>query len=132
MIGVRHAALLAAALLWFEVGGTNFAGAATAADAPPLKVGAMTWHPEKFVGKEVTLSGYPLSREKDYVIFSDEPKGRVSSHDLRVSGPGMEALQFHKKYQIQGKFLDSGSVAKNTNRYHLELTAVPVLLGSSH
>ena len=126
MTKARYTALITAALVCGSTDVPTFAAEVTPADTHLRKIGAVTWHPLKFVGKEVTLSGYMLSREKDYVIFSDEPTGRISSHDLPVSGPGTEALQSHKKYKIQGKFLDSGLVATNGNTYHLELTAAPV------
>jgi hypothetical protein len=102
------------------------AGPAAAANAPVMhKVGAVTWHARKFVGQELVLTGYLLVREKDYILFSDEPSGKVSSHDLPVTGPGLDQMQPLKKYVIAGRFLDHGLAASNGSRYHLELTAPP-------
>ena len=95
------------------------------ADTAVHKVGQVTWHPFKFVDQEVALVGYVLVREKDYVLFSDEPRGKVSAHDLPVSGAGFDQMELLKKYLIKGRFLDHGLAASNGNSYHLELTALP-------
>jgi hypothetical protein len=122
--------LVFAAVAFLASVDTSFAAEVTPAAGAVHKIGAVTWHPLKFIGQEITLSGYLLAREKGYAFFSDEPKGRVSAHDLPVSGPGLEALQFQKKYKIQGKFLDSGLTVSNGSTYHLELTAAPTLLNA--
>ena len=95
------------------------------ADAVVHKVGQITWHAKKFVDQDVTLVGYVLARDKDYVFFSDEPKGKVSAHDLAVAGPGLDQTEPMKKYVIEGRFLDHGLKARNGSVYHLELTAPP-------
>ena len=95
------------------------------ADTAVHKVGQVTWHPLKFVDQEIALVGYVLVREKDYVLFSDEPRGKVSAHDLPVSGAGFDQMELLKKYLIKGRFLDHGLAASNGNSYRLELTALP-------
>ena len=100
------------------------AGSAAAA-AVTHKVGEITWHPADFVDRDIVVTGYLLRREKDYVIFSDEPRGKVTAHDLPVSGPGLDQIQPTKKYVIEGKFLDHGLAAANGSRYHLELSGPP-------
>ena len=100
--------------------------AGSAAAAPVThKVGEITWHPVEFVDRDVVVSGYLLRREKVYVIFSDEPRGKVTAHDLPVSGRGLDQIQPMKKYLIEGKFLDHGLAAVNGSRYHLELSGQP-------
>jgi hypothetical protein len=98
---------------------------ATAASLVVRKVGQVTWHAPKFVDQNVVLTGYLLAREKDYVLFSDEPGGKISAHDLPVSGPGLDLMLPLKKYVIEGKLLDHGLQASNGNPYHLELTVAP-------
>jgi hypothetical protein len=97
----------------------------SAADAAAHKVGEVTWHPQKFVDREIALVGYVLVREKDYVLFSDEARGKVSAHDLPVTGAGLDGMVTLKKYLIKGRFLDHGFTAGNGSGYHLELTAPP-------
>ena len=120
--------LVSAVAVFLATVATPFATEGAPGEGAIHKIGAVTWHPLKFIGREITLSGYLLAREKDYVFFSDEPKGKVSVHDLPVSGPGLEALQLQKKYKIQGKFLDGGLTVSSGSAYHLELTAAPTLL----
>jgi len=91
-----------------------------------LKVGAVTWHAAKFVGKDVVLKGYVLAKEPRYILFSDEPNGKISIHDLPVGGEGVDTMQPTKRYVIEGVFLDGGFAAANGSVYHLELTAAPV------
>ena len=100
------------------------AGSATAGPVTH-KVGEITWHPAEFVDRDVVVIGYLLRREKDYAIFSDEPRGKVTAHDLPVSGPGLDQIQPTQKYVIEGKFLDHGLAAVNGSRYHLELSGPP-------
>jgi len=69
-----------------------------------------------------------LSVENGYVLFSDEPTGKVSAHDLPVTGPGIDAMQLSGKYQIEGVFLDHGLAAANGSPYHFELSAPPAAL----
>ena len=90
------------------------------------KIGAVTWHARQYVGQKVTLTGYLLAREAGYVLFSDEPTGNISAHDLPVSGLGLDQLQPMIKYVIEGTFLDHGLQANNGSLYHLELTASPI------
>ena len=89
------------------------------------KVGAVTWHAAKFVGKDVVLEGYVLARGPGYVLFSDEATGKITVHDLPVSGPGVDTMGMAKKYVIEGVFLDRGLAAGNGSPYHLELTTAP-------
>jgi hypothetical protein len=90
-----------------------------------LKVGAVTRHAAKFIGRDVVLKGYVLAKEPRYILFSDEPNGKTSAYDLPVSGEGAETMQPTKRYVIEGMFLDRGLVAANGSAYHLELTAAP-------
>ena len=96
---------------------------ATAGEPPVHRVGAVTRHAGRFVGRHVRLSGYLLARKLGYILFSDEPQGRVSRYDLPVTGRGIEKMQRMKKYLIEGEFLDRGLTASNGNRYHLEMSA---------
>jgi hypothetical protein len=110
--------------------GLAWATVAVGSPVPPrpqvvYKVGQVTWHAQRFIDQEVVLSGYLLTREKGYVIVSDEPSGRISAHDLPVIGPGLDQMQPMKRYLMEGKFLDHGLLASNGNRYHLELAAAP-------
>jgi hypothetical protein len=98
---------------------------AMAGDPTPLKVGAVTRHPERFVGQHVLLSGYLLAREAGYILFSDEPRGRISSYDLPVVGPSVDRMVPTKRYMIEGEFRDHGLTASNGSHYHLELSAPP-------
>ena len=91
------------------------------------KVGSVTWHAKKFAGQNLLIVGYVLRREAGYVLFSDEPTGAVSAHDLPVAGLGIEQLSITKKYLLSGKFVEGGLAASNGNLYHLELAAAPVL-----
>jgi hypothetical protein len=105
---------------------TLIAAPASAANASLAhKVGQVTRHARQFVDQDVMLIGYVIAREKNYVLFSDEPRGKVSMHDLPVSGAALDQMQPMTKYLIEGKFLDHGLEASNGSRYHLELTAAP-------
>ena len=101
--------------------GSQAGGAANAVH----KVGAVTWHAAKFVGKDVVLEGYVLAKEPGYVLFSDEATGKITAHDLPVAGPGDDTMQTKTKYVIEGVFLDQGLSASNGSPYHLELTDLP-------
>ena len=105
------------------------ATAAAVADAAGTlhRIGPVTWHPKRYVGHELDLAGYPLARHPGYVIFSDEAHGRISAHDLPVTGKAIADLKLHRRYRIRGRFVDGGLEASNGNPYHLELTAAPVL-----
>ncbi len=93
-----------------------------AATAPAIhKVGAVTRHASNFVGQVVFLSGYLLAREQGYILFSDEPKGKISQYDLPVVGAGIDQMIPMKKYVIEGRFVDGDLVTSNANKYHLEL-----------
>jgi hypothetical protein len=59
------------------------------ADTAVHKVGQVTWHPSKFVDQEIALVGYVLVREKDYVLFSDEPRGEVSAQIFLSAAPDL-------------------------------------------
>ncbi len=99
-----------------------------AREAAPLSVGSVTWHQSNFVGKQVFLIGYVLKKENGYVIFSDEPTGAITKHDLPVTGIGISGLALKQKYTFKGTFLDKGLVASNGSTYHLESSEVPQLV----
>ena len=99
--------------------------------ATARKVGAVTWHASQYVGQTVKLVGYLVAREPGYVLFSDEPTGKISTHDLPVSGVGVDTFQPMRKYIIEGILLDHGLQARNGNHYHLELAAPPVQANSN-
>ena len=101
-----------------------------AASAPVVhKVGAVTRHAAKFIGQDVTMRGYLLARRNGYILFSDEPGGRIGRYDLPVSGTGIDQIVAHKRYVIEGTFLDHGLKASNGNPDHLELSKPPQLAG---
>ncbi len=56
------------------------------------KVGAVTRHAARFVGQEVAMRGYLLARENGYILFSDEPGGRIGRFDLPVTGTGIDQI----------------------------------------
>ncbi len=120
MVDLRHlGAALAAALV-------VAAAVQPAASAPTVhKVGAVTRHAAKFIGQDVTMRGYLLARESGYILFSDEPGGRIGRYDLPVAGNGIDAIVPGKRYIIEGRFLDHGLKALNGNPDHLELTQPP-------
>ena len=104
-------------------------GIADAATPIIYKVGAITWHAAKYSSQVVTVSGYVLAKDAGYVLFSDEPTGKISSHDLPVIGPGIDQMQLTKKYVLTGHFLAGGLHARNGNSYHLELSDAPLEAG---
>jgi len=122
MADLRHSlkAVLAAAAL-AAVGLVQPAVSAPVVHA----VGAVTRHASKFIGKDVAMRGYLLARRNGYILFSDEPGGRIGRYDLPVSGTGIDRIVPHKRYVIEGTFLDHGLKASNGNPDHLELTALP-------
>lgn len=99
--------------------------AATSAPLSPHTVGEVTWHPDGYVGTEVHMRGYMLRRGNGYAIFSDEPTGAVSAHDLPVTGPGVDNLTIGGAYLLDGIFLNHGLFASNGNAYHLKLLNPP-------
>jgi hypothetical protein len=107
------------------IAGLSVSGAAMAGQAIVHKVGAVTWHATRFVSQTVTIVGYVLARDPDYLLFSDEPTGAISAHDLPVTGQGIDQMQAGKKYVLVGRFVKGGLKASNGNDYHLELTAAP-------
>lgn len=92
---------------------------------PIHSVGAVTWHPTHYAGKVVAMRGYLLRQGKGYILFSDEPSGAVSRHDLPVDGAGYDHIKPNRRYLIEGKFIKGGLSASNGNPYHLVLTAPP-------
>jgi len=117
------AARLSLALL---LAGIALPGVANAANVPIAhKIGSVTWHAARFVNQDLALSGYLLLRADGYVLFSDEPSGAISAHDLPVTGHGIDTVVPNVRYIISGHFVHGGLVASNGNPYHLELTAVP-------
>jgi hypothetical protein len=107
------------------IGALLLADAASAA-APALKVGAVTWHATRYAAKSVRIIGFVLARDPGYILFSDEPNGSISAHDLPVTGPGITDMMDGKRYLLVGRFVKGGLQATNGNLYHLELTAPPV------
>lgn len=101
------------------------APASNAAAVVIYNVGAVTWHAKKFTSQTLTIKGYVLAQSSGYLLFSDEPTGKISSHDLPVTGPGIEQMQLAKGYILVGQFVAGGLSASNGNPYHLELTAPP-------
>jgi hypothetical protein len=98
---------------------------AHAASTPIHKVGALTWHAKKYSDQVVTVVGFVLVRDGSGVLFSDEPTGKVSMHDLPVTGPGVDQLRLAMKYVLQGRFVRDSSNGSNGNPYHLVLMAPP-------
>ena len=97
-----------------------------AASAPVVHtVGSVTRHAAKFVGREVTMRGYLLARADGYILFSDEPGGRIGRYDLPVAGDGIDQIAPGQRTIIEGTFLDQGLTALNGNPDHLELTKPP-------
>lgn len=92
------------------------------------KVGKVTWHAADYAGKAVALKGYLLEVHDGYVLFSDEPNGGISAHDLPVSGAGSETMVAGKLYLLHGTFLKGGLTASNGNPYHLALSVPPAVL----
>ena len=90
---------------------------------PPLKVGAVSRHASRYVGKQVTIAGYLLARESGYVLVSDEPGGRIGHYDLPVTGDGLATLRPRLRYVFEGRLLDHGLKAINGDPVHLELSA---------
>ncbi|MBI2719421.1 MAG: hypothetical protein HY245_14195 [Rhizobiales bacterium] len=113
---MRHgiAVLLLAALL-----------ADGASAAQPLRIGKVTWHAAKFVGKRLTLTGFLLARRDGYVYVSDEATGKIGPHDLAVTGPGLDGTEPARRYVMVGDFLESGLAPDNGSKYHLELAEPP-------
>ena len=102
------------------------AGTAEGAGAPIVyKIGAVTWHAARFINQDLVLMGYVLSRGDGYVLFSDEPGGSVSAHDLPVAGAGLDVLLPKVKYILRGHFERSGLPASNGNLYRLVLSSLP-------
>ena len=102
------------------------AGPVSAEAGTIRKVGAVTWHPARYAGQDVVLVGYLLLRENGYVFFSDEPTGKLSAHDLPVTGSGLDAIRPDRRYILHGTFVYGGLTALNGYDYHLNLTADPV------
>jgi hypothetical protein len=99
------------------------------ANAGPVvhTVGSVTRHSAKFVGQEVAMRGYLLARADGYILFSDEPGGRIGRYDLPVTGDGIDQIAPGKRTIIEGTVLDHGLMALNGNPDHLELTQPPRL-----
>ena len=102
-------------------------GALAADAASPVihKVGAVTRHAARYLNQDVMLRGYLLARGNGYVLFSDEPGGKISRYDLPVIGPGVDQMKPMQRYIVEGTFLDHGLAASNGSPVHLELTAPP-------
>lgn len=102
--------------------GLSLAGAACADIIH--KVGKVTWHAVTYQGRPVALVGYLLASKDGYVLFSDEPRGAISAHDLPVTGAGYDTMKAGQKYLLHGIFV-KGARYGNGNLYHLELTSPP-------
>jgi len=122
---MNRPARLALILCLLAASGIANAMPAGAAPAVVHKVGAVTWNARKYASQQVTVRGYVLAIEAGYVLFSDEPTGAISAHDLPVTGPGVDQMALRGKYTLQGRFVAGGLSASNGNPYHLELTAPP-------
>src|SRR5579872_1676120 len=122
----KHLFVLGAVLILQSAGQSGFA-AAPAAPVPTVhKVGAITWHAKAYAAQTLTIKGYVLAQEAGYLLFSDEPTGAISAHDLPVTGSGTDQLPLEGKFLLTGRFILGGLKASNGNPYHLELTAPPV------
>lgn len=116
----RRMALAAATLILTGV---------AAAGAPLVhSVGSVTRHAQQYVDRQVTLRGYLLAREADYVLFSDEPGGKISRYDLPVVGPGVDQMLPKQRYVLEGLLLDHGLTATNGSPVHLEISTPPVAI----
>ena len=92
-------------------------GIQSALSAPrPLKVGAVSRHASRYVGKQVTVAGHLLARESGYVLVSDEPGGRIGHYDLPVTGEGLAAVRPQVRYVFDGRLLDHGSRRSTATR----------------
>lgn len=94
--------------------------------SPAMRIGQVSRHALDFTGKAVKLTGYVISVQKDYLIFSDEANGAIGYYDLPVTGAGIEALKAGQKYVIEGNFVKSTEKFVNGYPYVLQLTAPPV------
>jgi len=88
-------------------------------------IGQITWHPQRFLNQTVRVQGYLLKEEVGYAIFSDEPAGAITKHDLPVIGNDVDNAKPRQKYILQGKFLSKGLKSTNRNPYHLKLFTTP-------
>lgn len=89
------------------------------------KIGKVTWHAEKYAGQTLEMTGFLLKRGDGYVLFSDEAGGKISAHDLPVTGPGLRNLKMGVRYYLHGRFVKGGLAASNGNPYHLVLAEAP-------
>lgn len=91
-------------------------------------VGSVTWHLKGYVGKTVELRGYVLAIQPGLVLFSDEPTGAISAHDLPIEGPGTDQLVLHRRYVLTGTLTRDPVLAANGSRVHLQLVSDPVIV----
>jgi hypothetical protein len=89
-----------------------------------LKIGQVSRHPQNYVNKSVTVTGYLLKQRKGYAIFSDEAVGAIGPFDLPASGLNVNNLLVKQKYTLEGILKYKGLTASNHNLYHLELTNI--------
>lgn len=116
------------ALATCVLGASTLPGTAASPATPVVithKVGAVTWHAKAYAAQIVRVRGYVLALADGYLLFSDEPTGAISAHDLPVTGPGIEKMLLKGKYVLEGRFVAGGLTASNGNPYHLELTSPP-------
>lgn len=95
------------------------------AGASPQSVGSVSWHPARYVSKQVEIRGYVLAVGKGFALMSDEAGGKVSAHDLPVTGPGVDAMKLKGRYLLSGRFVRGHIATANGNPYHLELVSPP-------
>lgn len=123
-IGFKRAVAAAGSALTAAVVLLALAQPAPAATAP-RSVGSVTRHAHKYIGQRLVLRGYLLAKRPGYVLFSDEPRGRIGRYDLPVMGPGIELMHPRTHYVIEGTFLGSGLKASNGNPDHFLLSKPP-------
>ncbi|GAC1413922.1 MAG: hypothetical protein NVSMB66_6640 [Candidatus Doudnabacteria bacterium] len=102
------------------------------ASLPFLRIGKVSRHPNNYLNQNVKLSGYIISAQKGYTIFSDEASGQLGYFDLPVVGPGLDNLATGKRYVLEGNFVKSNQTFVNKNPYNLVLSTGPALDSKSH
>jgi hypothetical protein len=92
----------------------------------PLRVGVVTRHASRYIGHQLTISGFILGQESGYALVSDEASGRIGHFDLPVVGATVSTLKTHMRYEFEGRLVGSGLKAVNGDPVHLELIAPPI------
>ncbi len=104
---------------------TVSSGPAAVPTAKAGRVGDVSRHPLQFVGKSVTVNGYSLKSEGDYVIISDEATGIPGYYDMPVFGTGISVVMPKKLYAFTGMFVGDTQKTGKRSPYHLELSQPP-------